>query len=125
MNMTFPTLIDLRAPALTQALQHKLDNKTKPQGSLGRLEALALQIGQILGTETPQLQDPQMVVFAVPRVNRQRHGLEDYLLAPEMVARPPVHIDGFLVVGSRCVENGELCLVMSHRQPSVRYEGRV
>ncbi|MBV5297632.1 MAG: nicotinate-nucleotide--dimethylbenzimidazole phosphoribosyltransferase [Rhodoferax sp.] len=64
MNMTFPTLIDLRAPALTQALQHKLDNKTKPQGSLGRLEALALQIGQILGTETPLLQDPQMVVFA-------------------------------------------------------------
>ncbi len=64
MNMNFPTLVDLHATELTRALQHKLDNKTKPQGSLGRLEALALQIGQILGTETPVLHDPQMVVFA-------------------------------------------------------------
>ena len=55
---------DLQDPALTQRLQHLLDNKTKPLGSLGRLEALALQLGQILGTEAPQLAAPQMVVFA-------------------------------------------------------------
>ena len=57
-------LADIRDPAFTQALQHKLDNKTKPLGSLGRLEALALQLGQILGTENPGLEKPQMVVFA-------------------------------------------------------------
>lgn len=61
---TLPILADLRCTALTQALQHKIDHKTKPRGSLGRLEALALQLGEILGSETPVLQDPQLVVFA-------------------------------------------------------------
>lgn len=64
MTFALPTLADIRSIALTQALQHKLDHKTKPRGSLGRLEALALQLGEILGTETPVLQDPQLVVFA-------------------------------------------------------------
>ena len=57
-------LTDIRNPVLTQSLQHKLDNKTKPLGSLGRLEALALQLGQILDTETPALEQPQMGVVA-------------------------------------------------------------
>ncbi len=55
---------DLGNPSLAQRLQHKLDNKTKPLGSLGRLEALALQLGLILDSETPQLVAPQLVVFA-------------------------------------------------------------
>ena len=64
MNTSLPTLSNLRTPALTQALQHKLNNKTKPLGSLGRLEALALQLGEILNAESPVLDQPQMVVFA-------------------------------------------------------------
>jgi nicotinate-nucleotide--dimethylbenzimidazole phosphoribosyltransferase len=64
MTNTLPTITDIRTSALTQALQHKLDFKTKPLGSLGRLEALALQLGEILGTEAPMLEQPQMVVFA-------------------------------------------------------------
>ncbi len=64
MSAFIPELTDLRHPALTQALQHTLDNKTKPLGSLGRLEALAMQIGQILGQTAPVLSHPQMVVFA-------------------------------------------------------------
>lgn len=64
MNHTLPTLANIHDEALTQTLQHTLDNKTKPLGSLGRLEALALTIGQVLGTDKPVLQQPQMVVFA-------------------------------------------------------------
>ncbi len=58
------TLADLARPELRAALQHKLDHKTKPLGSLGQLEALALRVGLILGSETPELREPQLVVFA-------------------------------------------------------------
>lgn len=64
MTTSLPILADIRNPVLTQALQHKLDHKTKPVGSLGRLESLALQLGEILGTESPALEQPQLVVFA-------------------------------------------------------------
>jgi nicotinate-nucleotide--dimethylbenzimidazole phosphoribosyltransferase len=63
-HLPITDITDIHDAALTQRLQHKLDTKTKPPGSLGRLEALALQLGQILGTDTPQLEAPQMVVFA-------------------------------------------------------------
>lgn len=61
---TVPTIADISDAALTARLQHLLDNKTKPLGSLGRLEALALRIGQVLGTEAPALLQPQMLVCA-------------------------------------------------------------
>jgi len=64
MNFTLPEVPDLSQPALARALQHKIDQKTKPLGSLGRLEALALQLGLILGSEMPALTAPQLVVFA-------------------------------------------------------------
>ena len=64
MNTSLPTLSDISNPTLTQALQNKLDQKTKPRGSLGQLESLGLKLGQILGTESPTLAQPQLVVFA-------------------------------------------------------------
>lgn len=64
MVYTVPTVPDLTQPTLQQALQHAIDQKTKPLGALGRLETLALQLGLILGTERPELQAPQLVVFA-------------------------------------------------------------
>jgi nicotinate-nucleotide--dimethylbenzimidazole phosphoribosyltransferase len=48
----------------TEALQRRLDTRTKPQGSLGALEALALQLGLVLQTETPVLRSPHVLVFA-------------------------------------------------------------
>ena len=55
---------DISQPELTQQLQRALDNKTKPVGSLGRLETLAQRIGLILGTDRPELRSPQMLVCA-------------------------------------------------------------
>jgi len=64
MPLPLPPVPDLADAALTARLQHLIDHKTKPLGSLGRLESLALRLGQILGTEAPQLQAPQMLVCA-------------------------------------------------------------
>ncbi|AOW13064.1 nicotinate-nucleotide--dimethylbenzimidazole phosphoribosyltransferase [Hydrogenophaga crassostreae] len=64
MNPTLPDIDAIDQPELTARLQHKLDNKTKPVGSLGALETLALRIGQVLGNESPELVSPQLVVFA-------------------------------------------------------------
>ena len=64
MHSPVPTLSSLSDAVMQSKLQISIDNKTKPLGSLGRLEALAVQIGQILGTDQPVLEHPQMVVFA-------------------------------------------------------------
>ncbi len=64
MTLDLPAVESLDAPALAARLQHLLDHKTKPLGALGRLEALALRLGLILGSEAPALAAPQMLVCA-------------------------------------------------------------
>ena len=49
---------------IASSLRQKIDNLTKPKGSLGRLEELALQIGLIQQTLTPELNAPHNVLFA-------------------------------------------------------------
>lgn len=50
--------------SLETRVRHLIDHKTKPLGSLGRLEALALQLALAFETTTPRLHAPQMIVFA-------------------------------------------------------------
>ncbi len=64
MPFSMPVIDDIAQPVLAARLQHLLDNKTKPVGSLGQIERLAQRIGLILGSEAPVLTDPQLVVFA-------------------------------------------------------------
>lgn len=49
---------------LRTTLQHLIDTKTKPPGSLGRLETLARQMGLIQRTTHPTVERPVMIVFA-------------------------------------------------------------
>jgi nicotinate-nucleotide--dimethylbenzimidazole phosphoribosyltransferase len=64
MTWTAPAIATLEDAALAAALRHRIDHLTKPLGSLGRIEALMLQIGLLQGRVDPQIDQPQAVVFA-------------------------------------------------------------
>lgn len=51
-------------PDLLQQAQERLDNKTKPPGSLGRLEEFARRMAAISGTEEPDLAKKVVFTFA-------------------------------------------------------------
>jgi nicotinate-nucleotide--dimethylbenzimidazole phosphoribosyltransferase len=66
MSLTVPPVeaTPIHDAALDARVRHRLDSLTKPLGSLGRLETLALQIALIQRSERPRLIGPQMLVFA-------------------------------------------------------------
>lgn len=92
--------------AIRPALQEKIDNLTKPKGSLGRLEELALQIGLIQQTLSPALRHPQNIVFAAD------HGIveEGVSIAPKEVTWQQVchftHPQGTGGVNFLCRQHG-------------------
>lgn len=50
--------------AMRPAIIERIDNLTKPKGSLGRLEELALQLALVQQTLTPRLSRPANILFA-------------------------------------------------------------
>jgi nicotinate-nucleotide--dimethylbenzimidazole phosphoribosyltransferase len=62
--MQIPSIISTADAALSQSLANAINNKTKPIGSLGRLESLAAQLGLIQGTERISIDRPAIVIFA-------------------------------------------------------------
>lgn len=62
--------------AIKEALIDKINNLTKPKGSLGRLEEIALQIGLIQQSLSPRLTHPQNIIFAAD------HGIVEEKVSP-------------------------------------------
>lgn len=63
LEKTIKKIVAIDARLIKKA-QHRLDNLTKPQGSLGRLEDIAKQIVGITGKENPALKDKVIFTMA-------------------------------------------------------------
>jgi nicotinate-nucleotide--dimethylbenzimidazole phosphoribosyltransferase len=74
--MNFDGIRPIADPELASRIQRRLDSLTKPLGSLGRLEALALQLGLIQGTDAPDVGRKAILIFCAD------HGIVEEGVSP-------------------------------------------
>ena len=100
----FDTKKEMDSAAFARALQYKIDQKTKPTGSLGVLEVLAKQIGMVFQTLEPKIIKPNLVVFAADH-GIANHGVSAY---PQDVTRQMVlnFLEGGAAINVFCKQNG-------------------
>jgi nicotinate-nucleotide--dimethylbenzimidazole phosphoribosyltransferase len=93
----------LQEISITDALKAKIDGKTKPTGSLGMLEELAQQIGEVFQSLDPKILQPNLVVFAADH-GIANHGVSAY---PQDVTRQMVtnFLEGGAAINVFCKQN--------------------
>ncbi|RQH08430.1 nicotinate-nucleotide--dimethylbenzimidazole phosphoribosyltransferase [Paraburkholderia dinghuensis] len=93
-NLSHLLAIEPLDPSLRDELQHKIETRTKPPGSLGRIETLARQLGMIQRTTSPTVARPVMIVFAGD------HGIANEGVSPYPQAVTVQMVANFLAGGA-------------------------